>query len=101
MSTRTRKALLTCAALLAGVIVAAIPATGAQAATNLVVNSGFETGDLSGWSCSLGSVVTSPVHSGTHSLVGAANSSDDAQCTQTIAVVSGSAYTLSDYVEGN
>ncbi len=101
MSTRTRKALLTCAALLAGAIAAAIPASGASAATNLVVNSGFETGDLTGWSCSLGSVVTTPVHSGTHSLQGAASASDDAQCTQTIAVVSGSAYTLSDYVEGN
>jgi chitodextrinase len=101
VSTRTRKALLTCAALLAGGIAAAVPAANAAAATNLVVNSGFETGSLSGWSCSLGSVITSPVHSGTYALSGAASSSDDAQCTQTISVVSGSQYTLSDYVEGN
>jgi chitodextrinase len=101
VSTRTRKALLTCAVLIASTVAAVTPASNAAAATNLVVNSGFETGDLTGWSCSLGTVVTSPVHSGTHALSGAANNSDDAQCTQTISVVSGSQYTLSDYVEGN
>jgi chitodextrinase len=96
---RTRKLALACAALLAGAIL--IPATVASAATNLVTNPGFETGDLTGWSCSLGSVTSTPVHSGTHSLAGAASSSDNAQCTQNVAVVSGSAYTLSAYVEGN
>ena len=95
---RTRKIALACAALLAGAVLTT--ATTASAATNLVTNPGFETGDLTGWSCSLGSVVTTPVHSGTHSLQGAASSSDDAQCTQNIAVVSGSQYTLSAYVEG-
>ena len=68
---------------------------------NLVVNSGFETGDLSGWSCgSTGSVVNSPVHSGSHALAGAVGSADTAQCTQTVAVQPGAAYTLSAYVQG-
>ena len=96
---RTRKIALACAFLLAGAILTT--ASPASAATNLVTNPGFETGDLSGWSCSLGSDVTSPVHSGSHALAGAASNSDDAQCTQNVAVVSGSQYTLSAYVEGN
>ncbi|HEV2376589.1 MAG TPA: fibronectin type III domain-containing protein, partial [Streptosporangiaceae bacterium] len=47
------------------------------------------------------SVVSSPVHSGSHALAGAANSSDDAQCTQTVSVQPNTAYTLTGWVEGN
>jgi hypothetical protein len=78
-----------------------MPAASANAATNLIANGDFESGSLSGWSCSLGSVVSSPVHGGTHALQGAASASDNAQCTQTVSVVSGSQYTLSSYVQGN
>jgi chitinase len=94
------------AALAAAAMIAlggALVAQTASAASNLVVNPGFETGSLSPWSCTgnLGSVVTSPVHSGSHALAGAASNSDDAQCTQTVAVQPNSQYTLSAYVEGN
>ncbi|MFF3690243.1 carbohydrate binding domain-containing protein [Streptomyces sp. NPDC002187] len=89
------------AALFAAAAVIALPAT-AQAA-NLLTNAGFETGTLSGWSCSggLGSVVSSPVHSGTKALAGAASSSDNAKCTQTVQVQPNTAYTLSGWVRGN
>ncbi|HEY2791459.1 MAG TPA: fibronectin type III domain-containing protein [Micromonosporaceae bacterium] len=97
---RKRIALL-CATVLTSAIALALTPSAASAATNLLTNPGFETGDLSGWSCNLGSNVTSPVHSGSHALAGAASNSDDAQCTQNVAVVSGSQYTLSAYVEGN
>ena len=72
-------------------------------AANLLSNPGFETGSLSPWSCTggLGSVVSSPVHSGSKALAGAANSSDNAQCTQTVAVQPNTAYTLSAWVRGN
>ena len=87
-------------ALAAAAGLAGAPA--ATAATNLVANPGFETGTLSGWSCSpLGSVVTTPVHSGSHALSGAAGSSDDAQCSQVIPVQPSASYTLSAWVEGN
>lgn len=95
------------AALVVAVLVGLGCLAGAHAAgaagTNLVTNPGFETADLSGWTCSAatGSVVTSPVHSGSHALAGAATNSDNAQCTQTIPVQPNSAYTLSAYVEGN
>ncbi|HCU48741.1 MAG TPA: chitinase, partial [Micromonosporaceae bacterium] len=90
-------------------LVLALVATGGLfAATNasaaeLAVNGGFETGSLSPWSCTgnLGSVVSSPVHSGTRALQAAASASDNAKCTQTIAVVSGTSYTLSGWFRGN
>ncbi|GAA5180691.1 glycosyl hydrolase family 18 protein [Rugosimonospora acidiphila] len=68
-----------------------------------VTNGGFESGSLSPWTCTggLGSVVSSPVHSGTRALKAAASSSDDAQCTQSITVTPNHAYTLSAWVEGN
>ncbi|HET9172760.1 MAG TPA: carbohydrate binding domain-containing protein, partial [Actinospica sp.] len=90
----------TCALVAAGLTVLS---ANAQADTaNLLSNPGFEAGGLTGWTCDAGtgSVVTSPVHSGTHALSGAATSSDDAQCTQTVSVQPSTAYTLSGYVEG-
>lgn len=89
------------AALLAAAASLAVPGT-AQAA-NLLSNPGFETGSLSGWSCTggLGSVVSSPVHSGTKALAGAASASDNAKCTQTVAVQPNTAYTLSGWVRGS
>ncbi|HTJ67406.1 MAG TPA: carbohydrate binding domain-containing protein, partial [Actinospica sp.] len=71
-------------------------------AANLLTNPGFESGSLTGWTCDTGtgSVVTSPVHSGSYALAGAATNSDDAQCTQTVAVQPSTSYTLSGYFEG-
>ena len=81
----------------AAAVVMAVPAS----AANLLTNPGFEAGNLSGWSCSGGSVVSSPVHSGTKALAGAASDSDTAQCTQTVSVKANTAYTLSGWVRGN
>lgn len=83
------------------VLLSALPA--GAATTNLLTNPGFESGTLSGWTCDsgTGSVVTSPVHSGTYALAGGATSSDDAQCTQTVSVQPNTAYTLSGFFEGN
>jgi hypothetical protein len=95
---RLRAISLGVAGLLAGGVL--VTTQVASAATNLVTNPGFESG-LSGWSCSLGSTVGSPVHSGAAALAGAASNSDNAQCTQDVAVVSGAQYTLSAWVQGN
>ncbi|HET9894573.1 MAG TPA: carbohydrate binding domain-containing protein [Streptosporangiaceae bacterium] len=90
------------AVLLAGAFALAASVVPASAATNLLANPGFETGTLSGWTCStIDSVTASPVHSGTRALQGAANNSDDAQCTQTVSVQPSSSYTLTGWVEGN
>lgn len=87
-------------AILAGA--AAIALAGPASAAQLATNGGFETGNLSGWSCTggTGSVVTSPVHSGSYALAGAATASDNAQCTQTVAVQANTAYTLTAWVRG-
>ena len=106
--TRARTRLRAWAAVLAATLIAAmaslaVGASHARADSNLAVNPGFETGSLSPWTCTggTGSVVSSPARSGSHALAGAAHNSDDAQCTQTVAVQPNSAYTLSAYVEGN
>jgi chitinase len=76
-------------------------AAGVHAASNLVTNPGFETGNLSGWTCDAGdTVVTSPVHSGSYALQENPSSSTTGQCTQTISVQASTAYTLSAYVDG-
>src|SRR5437764_1291174 len=64
-----------------GAILAVMP--GASAATNAITNPGFETGNLSGWTCDASdSVVTGHAHSGTFALSGAAGA-DTAQCAPT------------------
>ena len=69
---------------------------------NLLTNPGFESGSLSGWTCSsTDSVTSATVHTGTHALQGAASGSDDAQCTQTVTVAANTKYTLSGYVDGS
>ncbi|MFF9473473.1 fibronectin type III domain-containing protein [Streptomyces roseolus] len=89
------------ASLLGAAALVALPAP-AQAA-ELLTNPGFESGSLSGWSCSggTGSVVSSPVHSGTKALAGAASASDTARCAQTVAVQPNTTYTLAGWVRGN
>ena len=93
-----KRVLLALSLVLASIVVTAQPAAAAEVA----VNGGFETGSLSPWSCSggLGSVVSSPVRSGTKALQAAASASDHALCTQTVAVVSGTSYTLSGWFRG-
>ncbi|HEX6523363.1 MAG TPA: fibronectin type III domain-containing protein [Streptosporangiaceae bacterium] len=99
---RWRLCTVVAAGLLAAAAVPLLATAPASAATNLLANPGFETGTTAGWSCSpLDSVVSSPVHSGAHSLAGAASSSDDAQCSQSVPVQPSTSYTLTGYVEGN
>ncbi|MCX4766339.1 carbohydrate binding domain-containing protein [Streptomyces sp. NBC_01275] len=84
---------------LAGAV--ALPGT-AQAA-NVLTNPGFESGALSPWSCTgnLGAVVSSPVHGGSKALTGAVSSSDNAKCSQTVAVQPGTTYALTGWVRGS
>jgi len=91
-----RFALLTALAVVAGMITGTTQAS----AANQLANPGFESG-LSGWTCSGGSVVSSPVHSGGGALAGAVSASDIAQCTQTVAVVPSTTYSVSAWVRGN
>ena len=89
---------------MAGLACVATTAGTAQAAVqNLAQNPGFESGNLAPWSCSggNGTVVTSPVHSGSYALLGKPTNSDDAQCSQTVSVQPSSSYTLTAWVEGS
>ena len=102
---RPRRPVLLGAALVATLTALGLSVTvamSAQAATNTITNPGFETGDLSGWSCDpTDSVVTGHAHSGTYALAGAANNSSTAQCNQTVPVAANTTYTLTASVNGN
>ncbi len=68
-----------------------------------VVNGGFESGALAPWTCTgnLGSIVSTPVHTGSKALKAAASNSDTAQCSQQLTLAANHAYTLSAWVQGN
>ncbi|MFD1833433.1 carbohydrate binding domain-containing protein, partial [Streptomyces desertarenae] len=72
------------------------------AEANLVRNAGFESG-LGGWTCSAGSgsVVSSPVHGGASALRAVPAGSDNARCSQAVAVRPNSEYQLSAWVQGS
>jgi chitinase len=70
------------------------------AAANLLTNAGFESGNLSGWTCSSASISTS-AHTGSYALAGNATASDHAKCTQTVTVKPSTTYTVSAWVRGN
>jgi chitinase len=92
--------LLSAVLALAGVLLV----TGtSSAATNLVSNGTFETGTLSGWSCSAGTgaAVSGSAHGGTWALQGTPTSNDIARCSQSISVQPSSTYTLSAWVKGS
>ncbi|TMQ89942.1 chitinase [Actinomadura soli] len=71
-------------------------------AENVLANAGFETGSLGGWTCaSGGSVVTSPVRTGSYALAGGVTAGSTGQCTQTVSVQPNTAYSLSAWVRGS
>ena len=93
-----------CSAALLGfllVVAGLVGVTQTAQAANLLTNPGFEAGSLSGWTCSGGSVITSPTRTGGFALNGAVSGSDFAQCSQTVAVQPNAAYTLSAWVRGS
>ncbi|MEU5238197.1 glycoside hydrolase family 18 protein [Streptomyces lydicus] len=78
-------------------------ATGSAAAdVNVAKNAGYEAG-LGNWTCSAGSgsTVGSPVHGGVAALKATPSASDNATCSQVVAVKPGATYRLSAYVQGS
>ncbi|MET7574577.1 carbohydrate binding domain-containing protein [Streptomyces sp. NPDC005492] len=66
-----------------------------------LTNAGFETGSLSPWTCTGGSaVVSTPVHSGSHSLQVTPSSSGTGECDQSVALSPNTTYTLTAWVQG-
>ncbi|MFF5026441.1 carbohydrate binding domain-containing protein [Streptomyces collinus] len=100
---RTRRRLLAVLGTVALAFGGALALPGTAQAANILTNPGFESGGLSPWTCSgnLGSVVSSPVHGGSKALQGAVSSSDNAQCSQTVAVQPNTTYTLQGWVRGS
>ncbi|MEU1463689.1 glycoside hydrolase family 18 protein [Streptomyces sp. NPDC005727] len=88
------------AALLAVPGITALSSAAHAADADLAKNGGFESG-LDGWTCTAGTTVTSPVHSGGSALRATPAGSDNAQCAQTVTVRPNAQYTLSGYVRGS
>jgi chitinase len=67
-----------------------------------LVNGGFETGSLSPWAGQPGdTVVTTPVHSGTHAALISATSSQTGELDQTITLSPNTTHTLTAWTQGN
>ncbi|OPG09202.1 chitinase [Streptomyces sp. GKU 895] len=100
---RPRRRLLALLATAGLALTGAVALPGTAQAANILTNPGFESGSVSPWSCTgnLGSIASSPVHSGSKALAGAVSSSDNAKCSQTVAVKPNTAYTLSGWVRGS
>ncbi len=91
-------AVLTAAALAVPGITALSSAARAADA-DLAKNGGFESG-LDGWTCTAGTTVNAPVHSGGSALQATPAGSDNARCAQTVTVKPDAQYTLSGHVRG-
>ncbi|MFE2435551.1 chitinase, partial [Streptomyces sp. NPDC059409] len=87
------------AAALAASGTTALTSAARAADADLARNGGFESA-LDGWTCTAGTTVTSPVHSGTAALKATPAGADNARCSQTVSVKPDSQYTLSGYVQG-
>ncbi|MER5349923.1 glycosyl hydrolase family 18 protein [Kitasatospora sp. NPDC002551] len=67
-----------------------------------LANGGLETGSLGPWTCQAGgSVVSTPVHSGSYALQAAATGSQTGECSQTVTLAPNKAYTLTGWVQGS
>ncbi|KUL71627.1 MULTISPECIES: chitinase [unclassified Streptomyces] len=96
---RSRPLALLVTAVLALSGLTALSSAARAADADLVRNGGFESG-LDGWTCTAGTAVDSPVHSGRSALQATPAGSDNARCAQTVTVKPDSAYTLSGHVRG-
>jgi hypothetical protein len=78
-----------------------VTTTGGGGGGGSLTNAGFETGSLSPWTCTGGSaVVSTPVHSGSHSLQVTPSSSATGECDQSVTLSPNTSYTLSAWVQG-
>ncbi|MHB9858722.1 chitinase [Streptomyces sp. YIM S03343] len=97
---RTRPVLAAlAAALLAVPGITALSSTARASDADLAKNGGFESG-LTGWTCTAGNTVSTPVHSGSSALQATPSGSDNAQCSQTVTVQPNAQYTVSGWVRG-
>ncbi|WEO93596.1 carbohydrate binding domain-containing protein [Streptomyces sp. FXJ1.172] len=79
----------------------ALTVNGSGGGTTQLANGDFETGSLTPWTCDSGAtVVTSPVHGGSHALKTAPSASQTGQCAQTLTLKPNTSYTLSGWVQG-
>ncbi|RSM83561.1 chitinase [Kibdelosporangium aridum] len=101
MVSRTRRLFAAVSCVTVAISALALVPAGQAVAANIVANPGFETGTLSGWSCTNATVASSPVRSGTKALAATPSGQDYAKCSQQIAVQPNTAYKLSAWVNGS
>ncbi|MEU5079433.1 MULTISPECIES: chitinase [Streptomyces] len=100
--TRRRRSVLAALTAVALAVpgITALSSAARAADADVAVNGGFESG-LTSWTCTAGTTVNSPVHSGSSALQATPAGGDNAQCAQTVTVQPNAQYTLSGYVRGS
>ncbi|QHA08688.1 chitinase [Streptomyces broussonetiae] len=79
----------------------ALTVNGSGGGTSALANGDFESGALTPWTCDSGAtVVSSPVHGGSHALKTVPTASQTGQCTQALTLKPNTSYTLSGWVQG-
>ncbi|WP_052489205.1 glycosyl hydrolase family 18 protein [Streptomyces sp. 150FB] len=76
--------------------------SGPGGGTGALANAGFESASPAPWTCESGTtVVTTPVHGGTHAVRTTPTSTATGECAQTLTLAPNTHYSLSGWVQGN
>jgi chitinase len=98
---RNRRTAVLSVATAAALTLLGLAVNAAHADNGSLENTGFETGNLNGWTCDSTAGTTGDAHTGSYALRGTTTNDSNAQCSQTVTLQANTAYALTAYVKGS